>query len=247
MVKKPANINLKVDVPTYEMKIPSTGQTITIRPFIVKEEKLLLMAVESNDPLEVIKTTKQIINNCILTEGIDINKLPFFDIDYIFITLRAKSISESVEISYTCNNIIEGDTCGGDIPATIDILNVELKKNPDIKNKISVSKGFDVYMKYPNYEQMKVLTENDPNLTKKINLIATCIDKIVKGENVYTNKDLDFNQRVDFVESLTEVNFKKFVEFIDNFPSFYIKSNGKCSRCGFEHTIEYTDMSSFFE
>ena len=89
-----------IETPTYDLKIPSTGQEITIRPFLVKEEKLLLIALESKDDIEIINTTKQIIKNCILTEGVDLDKLPFFDIDYIFIALRAKSIGENIEVNF---------------------------------------------------------------------------------------------------------------------------------------------------
>ena len=103
----------KIDVPTYDVTLPSSGKEIRIRPFLVKEEKLLLMAVESKDSENIIKTTKQVINNCIVSGDIDLDKIPFFDVDYLFIALRAKSIGEKIEVNYRCNNNVGGQPCNG--------------------------------------------------------------------------------------------------------------------------------------
>ena len=103
----------KIDVPTYTLKLPSSEQELTVRPFLVKEEKLLLMAVKSDDPQEIIRTTKQVINNCIISPEINVDTLPFFDIDYLFIALRAKSIGETIELNFICQNKVEDTKCGG--------------------------------------------------------------------------------------------------------------------------------------
>ena len=130
----------KLDVPLYQIKIPSTGKEITIRPFLVKEEKLLLIAAQSKDQAEIINTTKQIINNCIVDGDVNVETLPFFDIDYIFIALRAKSVGESIDINFTCNNVIEdGEACGSRFTAKIDITNCEIVKNENIKQEITLS------------------------------------------------------------------------------------------------------------
>lgn len=113
----------KIELPTYELTIPSNGDVIKVRPFTVKEEKLLLIAAESKDANEIISTVKQVINNCIIEGAVDINKSPFFDIDYIFIFLRAKSVSETVPMRMTCNNVLEdGTTCGNMFPKTLALL-----------------------------------------------------------------------------------------------------------------------------
>src|SRR5688572_15681983 len=121
---------LKPPVPEYTLTIPSTGQPIKVRPFLVGEERLLLMALEAGDANSIINTTKQIIKSCIVDEDIDIDvdKLPFFDIDYLFIALRAKSIGEAIDITYTCNADHEGEHCGSSFPAKIDISNVRVDK-----------------------------------------------------------------------------------------------------------------------
>ena len=124
----------KIELPIYDLTIPSTEKVIQIRPFKVKEEKLLLIASESNDPDEMINATKQVVNNCIVSEKIDIEKLTFFDIDYIFIALRAKSVGDKIEMKYTCNAIDqEGKSCGGTFDAEIDISNVKVIKSDDMK------------------------------------------------------------------------------------------------------------------
>ena len=236
-----------VDVPTYELRIPSSGKEIKIRPFLVKEEKLLLMAAESNDVNEIIRTTKQIITNCVIDGDVDVDKLPFFDIDYLFIALRAKSISESVEIGFTCNHVMPetGTKCGHHFDAEIDISNAEIIK-PDTPMVFELGGKVSVKMKYPSYSIMKVIDEKGNPLERKINIIVNCIDQIVKGEKVYSTKDYTKEDLREFVENLTEENYKKLESFTSNFPSFAVKLDKTCGKCGHNHNIEYTDFESFF-
>lgn len=236
----------KLDVPTYDLKIPSTGQEIVIRPFLVGEEKLLLMAVESNDEKEIINTTKQIIKNCIVKGDVNIEALPFFDIDYIFIALRAKSVSETVDVKYTCNNIVNDEPCGGTFAAKIDISNCEVIKNEDIKSDIKLSSTMLVRMKYPSYTLMKIMSGKENNLEKKIRIIGGCIEKLIDGDRVYTSKDFTAQEAKDFIEGLTQVQFNKLEEFVDNFPTFVINAEATCNKCGFNHKLKYDDFNSFF-
>ena len=140
----------KIDVPIYELKIPSTGKIVKVRPFSVKEEKLLLIALEANKLDDVIATVKQVINNCILDDDVNIDKLPFFDIDFMFIYLRAKSIGEKIEVRLTCNNVVEGNVCNNVFEADMDINNCEIVTNEEIKNDIRLDSRRGVKMKYPN-------------------------------------------------------------------------------------------------
>jgi hypothetical protein len=238
----------KLSYPTYELKLPSTGKTVTVRPFLVKEEKLLLIAVESGDEEEIINVTKQVVNNCIITEGININNLAFFDLDYLFIALRAKSVGEAIDIKYTCKNVdAEGNVCNHKFDAQIDIANVKIDKKSDISLDIGLSASMALKMRYPSYRTMKLLqNDDDHNLTKKINLIASCVDMIVDGDKVHTRKDVTQEEMIQFVESLTQQQFKKVEYFIDNLPSFVITTQAKCEKCGFEHKLEYDDFTSFF-
>lgn len=235
-----------VDVPIYELKLPSSGKEIRVRPFLVKEEKILLIAAESNDVDEIIKTTKQVINNCLIDKDVDIDKLPFFDVDYLFIALRAKSISETIEMRFTCNAVNnEGEPCRTMFDTEIDISKAEVFKN-DIPNTFSLDKGTSVKMKYPSYSIMKTLNENDNALENKIKVIASCIDQIVQRDKVYTSKDYTPKDLQAFVEGLTEENYKKLEIFVDNFPYFAVEVQKKCPKCGYLHDIRYTDFASFF-
>lgn len=238
----------KIDVPTYELKLPSNGKEVRFRPFLVKEEKLLLMAAKSDDANEIIKTTKQIINNCLIDSDVNVDTLPFFDVDCLFIALRAKSIGESIEVRYVCqNNLEDGTPCNGKFEATIDVSNVEVDKNETIKTEIKFDDNLIFYMKYPTYSIIKVLNDNSDSLEKKIKIICASIDRIFIKDQFYTNKDFSTEELQNFVENLTQEQFEKLNEFIANFPSFYVKGKGVCVKCGKEHTVRYKDFVRFFQ
>jgi hypothetical protein len=236
-----------IDVPIYDITLPSNGKTVKIRPFLVKEEKLLLMAIESKDNENIIKTTKQVISNCIISGDIDLEKMPFFDVDYLFIALRAKSIGEKIETSYVCNNLVDGNKCGGVFEAAIDISNCVIEKNDDITMDIQLNGNLSIKMKYPTYSIMKMITGNESNFQKKIRVIASCVDRIVNGDKIYSNKDFSKEELVNFIEGLTSEQYKKIETFVDNLPSFAIESGGVCPKCKFEHKVKYTDFTRFFQ
>lgn len=231
----------------YDVTLPSSGKTIKIRPFLVKEEKLLLMAVESKDNENIIKTTKQVINNCIVAGDVDVEKMPFFDVDYLFIALRAKSIGEKIEMSYVCNNATPEGKCGGAFQADIDVSNCQISKNENIGLDVKLSDKITIKMKYPTYSIMKSIMGSETIIEKKIRVIMSCVDKILNGDKVYTTKDFSKEELRAFIEDLTQDQYKKLEEFIDNLPSFYILSKGKCPKCGFDHEIKYTDFTRFFQ
>jgi hypothetical protein len=237
----------KIDLPIYELKIPSSGKEIRVRPFVVKEEKLLLMAAESDDADEIIKTTKQIINNCIIDEKIDIDKLPFFDIDYLFIALRAKSIGEKIDMSFVCNNEQDGKVCRNVFDVPIDISNTSIVKPFKGSEKIDIGNNMTVKLKYPTYSIMKVINDNDSIVNKKIKVMANCIDSIVQGDKILTSKDFTKKEAEDFIEGLTQEQFIKLETFVDNFPYFQVELQHTCNKCGFEHDIKYRDFASFFQ
>jgi hypothetical protein len=235
----------KIDLPIYDLKIPSTGKEIQIRPFKVKEEKLLLIAAETADPDEIINSTKQVVNNCIVTEGVDIDKLTYFDIDYIFIALRSKSVGDKVEMKYTCNAVVEDKPCGASFDAEIDISNVEIVKN-DSTLKLNLG-NIIMKMRYPNYTTMKSISDKDSAIDKKIKILAACIDVVTQGDKVYTRKDFSEKEMIDFIENLTEQQYRTLEIFVDELPFFIVKIEKKCPKCGFEHVMEYNDLTDFFQ
>lgn len=235
-----------IDVPVYTVKIPSNRKEIKVRPFNVREEKLLFMAAESNNVDDIISTSKQVLNNCIISGDVDINKLPFFDIDFLFIFLRAKSVGESVEVKLTCNNTLEdGNRCGHTFPTEMDISNCEIVVDDSISWDIALDKNSGVKMKYPNYSLIKKL-DGVPDLDKKTTIIINSIEHIYDKKGVYSAKDYSSKELKDFVENLTEEHYKKMEDFIDNFPTFVVRIETDCPKCKYHHSVRYSDFADFF-
>ena len=205
------------------------------------------MAVESKDSENIIKTTKQVINNCIVSGDVDLEKMPFFDVDYLFIALRAKSVGENIEINYRCNNLTDGQICNGIFSVNVDISKCAIDKKENIEDIIRLTNTLSIKMKYPSYSIMKTITSNESVLEKKIRIIMSCVERIVDGEKVYTTKDFSKEELKAFLEGLTQEQYKKLEEYIDNFPEFYIQANGTCNKCGFDHQVRYTDFTRFFQ
>ncbi len=234
------------DLPIYTVKLPSNGKEAKFHPFTVKQEKLLLMAVESNSAKDIIETTKQVVTNCLLSKDVIVEKLPFFDLDYLFIAMRAKSVGETITISFRCNNTNEaGDECGGKFDASLDITNIKVNGLRQ-DHKVSLSGATMVKMKYPTYAVMRQLDGENLELAKKIKIISNSIDYIQIKDKVHTTKDLTPGEITNFIENLTQDQFKKMEEYVDNFPEFVVTSKQKCGKCGYEHNIEYSDFTRFF-
>lgn len=236
----------KIDVPTYELKVPSTGERITVRPFSVKEEKLLLMAVESNDMNFVIDTVKQIIGNCIVKGEVNLDKVPFYDVDFIFIFLRAKSIGESVEVKMTCNNVLDnGNVCNNVFEADMDIANCEVVKDKEISNDVKLDSARGIKMKYPSYATIKRL-ESNTNIDLTTSMIVNSIEHIYDGKQIHSVKDYTKEDLKEFVEGLTEAQYKKLEHYVTNFPTFVVKLEATCPKCHFHHKVRYSDFYDFF-
>lgn len=235
----------KIDLPTYDFTIPSNGKVIKVRPFTVKEEKLLLMAIESKVASDIIATVKQVINNCV-QDDIDVEKLPFFDIDYLFIFLRAKSVGESAAVNLTCNNTLEDNsTCGHKFVTEVDIGNVELIKFDGVLDDIKLGPASGVRMRYPNYDIMRKIEEL-PDIDKKTHIIVSSIDYIYDKSGMHSYKDYTTDELKEFVEGLTEENYKKLEAYVDRFPTIAGKIEADCPKCGFHHNVRYTEFYDFF-
>jgi hypothetical protein len=235
----------KIELPAYEFTVPSTGKIIRVRPFTVKEEKMLLLAIESKVAADVIVTVKQVINNCILDGDIDVDKMPFFDIDYLFIFLRAKSVGETVEVKLTCNHEVDGKVCGNQFTADMDIGKIDLIKDDTLSNDIKLSATAGVRMRYPNYGVMRKLEEL-AEIDKKTHIIASSIDYIYDAKGMHSYKDYSLDELKSFVEDLTEENYNKLENYVDGFPTIAAKIDATCNKCGFEHHVRYTDFFDFF-
>jgi hypothetical protein len=230
-----------IEYPIIRLPISSKGITVKARPFTVKEEKLLLTAATGKDQGEIIQTTQQVIQNCLL-EDVDVEKLPFFDIDLMFITLRSKSISKKIEMEFRCKHDTGGKVCGAVFPVQLDLSTTTLR-GKTIDPKIKLSSELGLKMKYPTYAEMKrVSTLND-----EIELILACIEYIYDNTTIYTNKDYSQEQYRGFIEKLTADQYNKITEWTSNFPSFLIHTESICPSCGTNHQIDYSDFTSFFQ
>jgi hypothetical protein len=235
----------KIDVPTYEIELPLSKKKIKFRPFLVKEQRNLLMAMESNDTDTVHNSIKDILNNCTLTEDINVDKLPIVDIEYYFINLRAKSVSEVVETKYKCNNEVEDKLCGNIMDVEIDLLdiNVEgIKENEDIQ----LTEKIFVKLRYPEFYVVKDSIKMQSMAEITFNMIAESIEYIFDGDQYHYANEAQPGELLEFVESLNQIQFEKLEEFFNDLPKLKKDIDIKCSKCGFEHSIEVEGLESFF-
>lgn len=245
----------KVITSQYELILPSTGKPIKYRPFIVKEEKVLLHAVESKDETQIINAIKQILKNCILTKGIKVEELPSFDIEYIFLNVRAKSAGENLDLIITC-----GDDGVTQVPVTIFIDEIQVEKDPEHNRDIVLQDNLILRMKYPSLKQFVETTfdfgKNDKtgekskniieNIDKSFDIIASCIDVIFNQEESYAASDCTKKELFEFLDSLTNEQFKKIEKFFDTMPVLRHSITVKNPSTEVENTVILEGLSSFF-
>ena len=237
----------KIDTPVYETKLISSGKKVKFRPFLVKEQKLLLMAFESNDTKETINIVKQILNNCLLTK-VDIDELPSFDIENLFLQLRARSVGETISLKYNCNNIIENDKkCNGIVQFDLNLLELEPIKETKHSNKIEITNKLGIVMKYPSFSNINIDIVNEENeIEKTIELITKCIDYIYDNEQIYYAKDSTKEELIEFVENLQQDDLEKIQNFFLTMPKIKKELNFKCPKCNYEEKLNVEGLQNFF-
>ena len=243
----------KIAVPEYSLKLPSTGEEIKYRPFLVKEEKILLIAMEREDTKQIMTATKNVIKNCVFGE-IDIDELPIFDIEYIFLWLRARAKGEKIELNYKCPK------CEGTIPLSFNIEEVKINKNDNHEQKIQLTEELGVMMKYPNMIiQTKMEESTETNQVEQLFMtIRLCIDYIYDNEKMYASKDHTEQEMVDFLESLSDIQFKSLSKFFETMPKLQHEIELECSNnksgknkkkvvCGYKESLVLEGLQSFFD
>jgi hypothetical protein len=238
----------KIDVPIYEVEFPSNKKTIRFRPFTVKEEKLFLMAAQSDDNETVTKTIIQVLNNCILDE-IDVEKIPMFDLEYVFLHLRARSIGEVVELNYRCNNKVvsesgEEKSCNNVVNVDVNLLEIKPTES-EIKNKIQLNDKLGLVMKFPNLNLVQKIKTQD-ELEIVIELIVECIDYIYDEDNVYYAKDSTKEELLEFLESFQAKDLEKLKDFFDTLPKISKEIDFNCKKCGYHEKIKLEGIQNFF-
>lgn len=228
----------KIASPTFVTSLPSTGQKIEYRPFLVKEEKMLLMALEGEDTAEMTRATKQIIEACVLTE-LDVDKLATFDVEYLFLQLRGKSIGEVIELRV--GHTGENPECQHktDIKINIDDIKVQgINKH----NKIMITDQIGVKVRYPSLNDVVNLDFDDKEATFKI--IASCIDVVFDSDNVYD--EFSHAEMINWLEGLSQAQFDKIAAFFSSIPALRYTVKWKCSKCKQEDHFDLEGLSSFF-
>jgi hypothetical protein len=239
----------KIDVPIYDLILPLSKKNIKFRPFLVKEEKILLMAVESQDDNAINLAIKQILNNCCITE-INIDDLPILDLEFFFLNLRARSIGELIELQYKCNNIIpekeeDDKTCGNQVKLSFNALEVTPEIEDNHSNKIQLTDKLGLMMKYPSFtlsEKIKGLDE----IEGIIKIIVSCVDYIYDDETLYYSKDISEKEMIEFIDSLTREQFTKVQEFFETIPKLKKDLKFICGKCKYEETLILEGIQSFF-
>ena len=236
----------KIDVPTYEIELPVSKTKIKYRPFLVKEQRNLLMAIESSESTTIQQNIKDILYNCTLTEGIDLDKLPIIDVEYYFINLRAKSVGEIVESRYRCNNEVDGVECGNIMEKDVDLTQIKVQMNEDISAEIQLTANISIKLKYPEFGIVKDSLKYDNINDVTFNMIAQSIEYIYDGEQFYYATESSLEELVEFVEGLNQEQFNKVEKFFNNLPKLKETLDITCSKCGFQHKIEVEGLESFF-
>jgi len=234
----------KIATPTYELELPSTGETIQYRPFLVKEEKVLVIALESEDTKQITTAIKTVIKNCIKTKGIKVDTLPTFDIEYLFLNIRGKSVGEEIEVNIICPD--DGET---EVPVTIDIDSIQVQKNDEHTNKIQLDDDIMMVMKYPSLDQFikNNFDFNDKNvMDQSFDLIASCIESICTEEDVWATADCTKKEVNEFLESMNSSQFKGVEKFFETMPklSHTIKVTNPKTKVESEVVLE--GLASFF-
>lgn len=222
----------KISTPTYELELPSTGKKIKYRPFLVREEKILILALESEDEKQIANAVKTTLKDCIQTRGIKVENLPTFDIEYLFLNIRGKSVGEAVDLIVTCPD--DGKTT---VPVKIYIDEINVEKEDGHTPDINLDGNLTLRMKYPSLEQFVTSNfsfDDTQDLDKSFEVIASCIDVIFNEEEAWSTSDVTKKELLTWMDGLNSSQFKKIEEFFTSMPKL-------------RHTIKVTNPETKVE
>lgn len=229
--------------PTYTLTIPSTGKIVKYRPFLIKEEKSLLIAQQSEDPIVMVESLKDVIKSCIKDE-VDVNALATFDLEYVFTQIRAKSVGEIVELFLKC------DTCTDEkavAKVNIDLTQLQVIKSEDHNNKIDLYEDVGIVLKYPTMDVIKKLenaTQGD--IESVFSIVTECIDFIYTSSEVFHAKEQTKEELLEFLNNLTSEQFVKIQKFFETLPRLKHEIDYACPVCGKQHHKILEGLNSFF-
>jgi len=234
----------KIATPTYELELPSTEKKIKYRPFLVKEEKLLVIALESEDNKQITTAVKSVIQNCILTRGVKVEQLPTFDIEFLFLNIRGKSVGEELEVNLICPD--DGKT---QVSVWLDLDDIKVLKPEGHTNRIKIDDSIAMEMKYPSLEQFisnNFDFSNKNAMDQSFELIASCIDKVFTEEEVWATADCSKKEIKEFVESMNSSQFKDIEKFFETMPKLSHTITIMNPKTKVESAVVLEGLASFF-
>jgi len=234
----------KIATPTYELELPSTKQKIKFRPFLVKEEKLLVLALETEDSSQITTAITQVIKGCILTKNVKVEELPTFDIEFLFLNIRGKSVGEEVEVNVVCPD--DGET---EVPVKISLDEIQVQFSEEHSTKIKIDDNLMMEMKYPSLDQFVKNNfdfNNQSTMDQSFEIIGTCIDKIFNEEEVWAVEDFSKQEVEEFLEQMNSSQFKEIEKFFNTMPKLSHEIKVKNPKTKKSSTVVLEGLSSFF-
>jgi len=234
----------KISTPIYELTLPSTKKKIKYRPFLVKEEKVLIIAMESEDTKEITNAVKTVIKNCILTRGIKVEALSTFDIEYLFLNIRGKSVGEEVDVMVTCPD--DGVT---QVPVTIALDEIKVQETKKHSRDIKLDNDLTLRMKYPSMEQFvqsNFAIGDDMSLQDTFEIVSSCIEQVYNEEESWSASECSKKELADFMEQLSSKQFKQIETFFETMPKLSHTFKVKNPKTGVESDVVLEGLSSFF-
>ena len=234
----------KIATPTYELELPSTGKSIKYRPFLVKEEKVLVIALESEDTKQITNAIKAVLKNCVLTKGIKVETLPTFDIEFLFLNIRGKSVGEEIEVNIVCPD--DGET---NVPVFIDLDSIQVERSDDHTNQIKLDDDLMMEMKYPSLEQFiknNFDFQEGNQMDQSFELIASCIESICTEEEVWATADCTKKEVTEFLESMNSSQFKGIEAFFETMPKLSHTTSVTNPNTKVKSEVVLEGLSSFF-
>jgi len=234
----------KITTPTYELELPSTKQKIKFRPFLVKEEKLLVLALETEDSTQITTAITEVIRGCILTKNVKVEELPTFDIEFLFLNIRGKSVGEEVEVNIICPD--DGET---EVPVKISLDEIEVQFSDEHSTMIKIDDNLMMEMKYPSLDQFVKNNfdfNSDSTMDQSFDIIGNCIDKIYNEEEVWAVEDFSKEEVVEFLEQMNSSQFKEIEKFFNTMPKLSHQVKIKNPKTKKTSTVVLEGLSSFF-
>ena len=236
----------KIATPSYELELPSTGKTIQYRPFLVKEEKLLVIALESEDTKQITNAIKAVIRACILTKGVKVESLPTFDIEFLFLNIRGKSVGEEIDVNLICPDDNETE-----VNVSINLDDIQVQKPEGHSNKIKLDNNLMMELKYPSLNEF-IKNNFDPNdaganaMEQSFDLIGSCISKIYNEDEVWVAADCSKKEINDFLDSMNSNQFKEIESFFETMPKLTHVVNVINPKTKVKSDVVLEGLASFF-